>query len=205
VNAIPDPAAFARRLYRGNSFHPPRPILSALLRGFAGVCPACGQGALFKGYLKRRQQCPHCGEALHHGEPDGLSGLIAAVAALTAACALSLLLDAFVALPLMLQTAVCAAAGALAALGLLPKANGLSLALAWAVRLRGFDPEERVLARKREAASTENDQTTWTRNRAEPEQVELACHPPRKRGSRGIATSAQVARPGFICCIRRAS
>ncbi|HEY8065562.1 MAG TPA: DUF983 domain-containing protein [Methylosinus sp.] len=35
----------------------------ALLRGFLRKCPNCGSAALFDGYLKRVDVCPHCAES----------------------------------------------------------------------------------------------------------------------------------------------
>jgi uncharacterized protein (DUF983 family) len=42
---------------------PPWPVPSlgtALARGFAGRCPACGQGRLFNGFLTVATECDHC-------------------------------------------------------------------------------------------------------------------------------------------------
>jgi uncharacterized protein (DUF983 family) len=39
-----------------------RPIFNALLRGFVGKCPNCGQGKLFRAYLKQVDQCAVCHE-----------------------------------------------------------------------------------------------------------------------------------------------
>ena len=33
----------------------------AMLRGFRGVCPQCGEGKLLQGYLKPNERCSHCG------------------------------------------------------------------------------------------------------------------------------------------------
>jgi uncharacterized protein (DUF983 family) len=38
-----------------------RSVMSGLLRGFGGRCPDCGQGKLFRKYLKVDQYCPACG------------------------------------------------------------------------------------------------------------------------------------------------
>lgn len=35
-------------------------LLSAILRGVTGRCPRCGQGKLFRSYLKPVQECAHC-------------------------------------------------------------------------------------------------------------------------------------------------
>lgn len=39
---------------------PTPPLLVALARGARGLCPACGQGKLFAGYLRVTTECPHC-------------------------------------------------------------------------------------------------------------------------------------------------
>nr|AGU09944.1 Protein of unknown function DUF983 [uncultured organism] len=39
-----------------------RPIRPALLRGLAGLCPACGKARLFGRFLKPVAECPCCGQ-----------------------------------------------------------------------------------------------------------------------------------------------
>src|SRR5690606_2918036 len=48
----------------------PRSLQQALLRGAMLKCPACGVGGLFHRYLKVVDQCPQCGESLHHHRAD---------------------------------------------------------------------------------------------------------------------------------------
>jgi hypothetical protein len=50
--------------YEDTAARPPRNVMRAMLRGFAQRCPACGAGRLFHSYLKVRDGCPSCGEAL---------------------------------------------------------------------------------------------------------------------------------------------
>lgn len=38
--------------------HPP--MKTAILRGLKGLCPACGQGRIFNGFLKVVPKCAHC-------------------------------------------------------------------------------------------------------------------------------------------------
>lgn len=40
------------------ALYPPQSPLST---GLAGTCPRCGQGRLFKGFLKTRKSCSNCG------------------------------------------------------------------------------------------------------------------------------------------------
>ena len=46
------------------------PLLLALKRGLAGLCPVCGQAALFQGYLRVRSACPHCAAPLGRVRAD---------------------------------------------------------------------------------------------------------------------------------------
>ena len=41
-----------------------------MLRGLRGRCPHCGEGRLFRAFLKVADHCPACGEALHHQRAD---------------------------------------------------------------------------------------------------------------------------------------
>ena len=41
-----------------------------LLRGLAGRCPACGEGHLFRAYLKVEDHCEKCGEPFRHHRAD---------------------------------------------------------------------------------------------------------------------------------------
>ena len=41
-----------------------------MLRGLRGRCPNCGEGRMFRAFLKVADHCPACGEALHHQRAD---------------------------------------------------------------------------------------------------------------------------------------
>ena len=47
-----------------------RPLGPALRRGWRCRCPNCGEGRIFVSYLKIRDTCDVCGEALHHQRAD---------------------------------------------------------------------------------------------------------------------------------------
>ena len=40
----------------------PRDVAQAMWRGFRGRCPACGEGRLFRAFLKVNESCSECGE-----------------------------------------------------------------------------------------------------------------------------------------------
>jgi uncharacterized protein (DUF983 family) len=50
-------------------------ILTLLGRALKLVCPLCGQGKLFRGWLQMHRQCPHCG-VLFEREPGFFLGSI---------------------------------------------------------------------------------------------------------------------------------
>ena len=43
------------------AFRHPDPLGHTLLAGLRGRCPRCGQGRLFRRYLKLADHCDHCG------------------------------------------------------------------------------------------------------------------------------------------------
>lgn len=47
-----------------------RSLLTSLMRGLIGRCPNCGVGPMFTGFIKVREACPHCGQALFHHRAD---------------------------------------------------------------------------------------------------------------------------------------
>lgn len=51
----------------------------SLLCGFKSLCPACGNGNIFKSFLKVSDKCPSCGEELHHHQADDFPAYIVMV------------------------------------------------------------------------------------------------------------------------------
>ncbi|MEQ9520127.1 MAG: DUF983 domain-containing protein [Parvibaculum sp.] len=47
-----------------------RAVWQSIKRGLRFKCPACGEGQLFRKYLKVADTCNHCGEELHHHRAD---------------------------------------------------------------------------------------------------------------------------------------
>ncbi|MDP1670554.1 MAG: DUF983 domain-containing protein [Alphaproteobacteria bacterium] len=45
-------------------------FVNATLRGFAGRCPNCGTGKLFRAFLKPVDRCANCGEIFGHIRAD---------------------------------------------------------------------------------------------------------------------------------------
>ncbi len=115
-----------------------RPLKPALLRGWRGRCPNCGSGPLLRGYLKVRESCPVCGEALHHQRADDGPAYLTIL--IVGHLMAPLILWSFVHYrpdPLVLATVFSIGTVALS-LYLLPRLKGAMVGMQWAKRMHGF-------------------------------------------------------------------
>ena len=118
--------------------HAERPLTPALLRGFRRLCPNCGQGHMFSGYLKVNETCAVCREELHHHRADdGPAYLTILVVGHILAPALHVAFTKFRPDPLVLASIFTIGTVALS-LYLLPRLKGLVVSLQWAKRMHGF-------------------------------------------------------------------
>lgn len=123
-------------------FDTERPTGQAMLRGTLGRCPACGEGRLFRSFLKVFDHCPACDEALHHQRADdGPAYLTMLVVSHLVG---PLLLASYVLWrPSPLAMILGLGTGAVVlSLWLLPRIKGAMVGLQWAQRMHGFDAKE---------------------------------------------------------------
>jgi uncharacterized protein (DUF983 family) len=115
-----------------------RPLRPALLRGWRRRCPQCGAGPMLKGYLKVRDNCPVCGEDLHHHRADdGPAWLTILIVGHLMAPSIIFAFTTFRPDPIILATVFTIGCVALS-LYLLPRLKGLMVAFQWAKRMHGF-------------------------------------------------------------------
>ena len=115
-----------------------RPLKPALWRGLAMRCPNCGEGRLLRGYLKVRDHCPVCGEAMyHHRADDGPAYLTILIVGHVMAPLLLWVFMTFRPPPLALALGFSAGTVVLSLL-LLPRLKGAMVAIQWAKRMHGF-------------------------------------------------------------------
>jgi uncharacterized protein (DUF983 family) len=119
----------------------PRSVFNSILRGLSLRCPACGKGRLYRRYLKVADQCPSCGEALHHHRADDAPPYF--TIAIVGHVVVGLLLAVEIAYrpPLWLHAAIWLPLTVILALVLLPPIKGALVGLQWALLMHGFDPE----------------------------------------------------------------
>ncbi|MDR9428915.1 MAG: DUF983 domain-containing protein [Salibaculum sp.] len=115
-----------------------RPMKRAMWRGLRRRCPNCGEGVMFKGYLKVADQCPACLETLsHHRADDGPAYLTILVVGHLMAPLIHVAFTQFRPNPLVLATALTIGCVALS-LYLLPRMKGLVVNIQWSRRMHGF-------------------------------------------------------------------
>ena len=122
---------------------PPRNTVQAIWRGLIGRCPECGQGRMFRAYLKVSDRCPVCREELHHQRADDAPPYITMFIVGHIVVALLLAAEVFFAdVSLWLEALVFCLATAALSLLLLPRIKGALVALQWSLRMHGFGSGE---------------------------------------------------------------
>jgi uncharacterized protein (DUF983 family) len=117
---------------------PSRDWLGALLRGFRWRCPACGGAPLFGRYLKVRDACPACGEALHHHRADDAPAYFTILIVGHLVVGAILPVERAFAPPLWLHAALWIPLTLVLTLALLPCIKGSIVGLQWALYMHGF-------------------------------------------------------------------
>ena len=115
-----------------------RPMRPALLRGWRMRCPNCGAGQMLRSYLKVRDTCPVCAEALHHHRADdGPAYLTILIVGHLMAPLILYVFTAYRPDPLILASVFSVATVGLS-LFLLPRLKGVIVGIQWAKRMHGF-------------------------------------------------------------------
>ncbi len=116
-----------------------RPLRPALLLGWRQRCPACGEGAMMARYLEVGDQCPQCGEALHHHRADDGPAYLTIL--IVGKLVMAVYMTVFLAFqpPPVVMIALCSALAIGMSLFLLPRLKGALVAFQWSRRMHGFD------------------------------------------------------------------
>ena len=109
-----------------------------LLRGAMLKCPRCGEGKLFKSYLKREDRCPSCGESFEGLDADdGPAWLTIALVAHIVVPLLIILERGAQLMPYWEEAAILIVVTIVGVLLLLPVSKGFFIAALWLIRSRG--------------------------------------------------------------------
>ena len=124
---------------REEAVAPARDWGQALRRGLVSRCPACGEGRLFRAYLKPVERCAACGEDLSHQRSDDAPPYITiSVVGHVVLAALMIVEQSFENVPLWVHFSIWPALALGLSLWWLPAFKGATIGHQWALRMHGF-------------------------------------------------------------------
>jgi len=115
------------------------PLMTAIRRGLARRCPACGKGAVLTGYLTRVPVCASCGEDFSQISADDGPAWATLIVVGHVLAPLMVFLGRDERIPVWTAIAVLAAAMLAGVWWCLPRAKGLFIALIWRTGATGED------------------------------------------------------------------
>jgi uncharacterized protein (DUF983 family) len=118
----------------------PRDVVQAMWRGFRGRCPACGEGRLFRSFLKVNESCSECGEELHHHRADDFPAYLVIVIVGHIVVPLVLAVETHLAPAYWIHLALWLPLTLGLSLSLLQPVKGAVVALQWSLGMHGFEP-----------------------------------------------------------------
>lgn len=129
---------------RDNATRAKRDVWSAMFRGMRGRCPNCGEGKLFKAFLKVDDRCASCGQDFSHHRADDLPAYIVIVIVGHIVVPLALWIETNYSPAVALQLAIYLPATLIGSLVLLQPVKGAVVGLQWAFRMHGFDDDDAI-------------------------------------------------------------
>jgi len=131
--------ALVRRIWnQGAVDSDKRDIWVSMKRGFRGRCPRCGEGRLFRAFLKVDDVCPACGLDLTPQRADDLPAYLVIVIVGHVVVLTALWIETDYSPPVWLQLAVYLPFTSIASLILLQPVKGAVVGMQWALRMHGF-------------------------------------------------------------------
>ena len=118
---------------------PPAKASEPMMRGLRGRCPACGEGRMFRKFLKVADNCPKCGEELHHHRADDFPAYLDIVIVGHVLIPIVLAVETEYAPPILLSMTVWPLIALAATLGLLQPIKGGVVAMQWFLGMHGFE------------------------------------------------------------------
>ena len=118
-----------------------RDLWTAVKRGFRGRCPRCGQGKLFRAFLKVDDHCSVCGQDFTPHRADDLPAYLVIVIVGHIMVPLALMIETNYAPPVALQLSIYLPGTLILSLLLLQPIKGAVVGVQWALHMHGFDEE----------------------------------------------------------------
>ena len=116
-----------------------RDLWTAMKRGFRCRCPRCGEGKMFRAFLKTADNCSVCGLDFTPHRADDLPAYLVIVIVGHIVVPAALWIETNYAPAVWLQLTVYLSFTLVASLALLQPVKGAVVGLQWALRMHGFD------------------------------------------------------------------
>lgn len=118
---------------------PPKGAGEAMWRGFRGKCPACGEGKMFRKFLKVNDNCPSCGEELYHHRADDFPAYLVIVIVGHILVPIVLAVETDIAPPMWVGMTLWPLVALAMTLSLLQPTKGAVVAIQWFIGMHGFE------------------------------------------------------------------
>jgi uncharacterized protein (DUF983 family) len=119
-------------------------IRQAMVRGFLGRCPKCGEGKMFRAFLKVADNCPACGEPLYHQRADDFPAYIVIVLVGHIVVPLVLHVETTYSPAYWVHAALWVPLTIALSVGLLQPVKGAVVALQWFAGMHGFEEAKKL-------------------------------------------------------------
>ena len=116
-----------------------RDVFAAMKRGFRGRCPRCGEGKLFRAFLKTADNCSVCGLDFSPHRADDLPAYLVIVVVGHIVVPVALWIETNYSPAVWLQLAIYLPVTFVMSLALLQPVKGAVVGAQWALRMHGFD------------------------------------------------------------------
>jgi uncharacterized protein (DUF983 family) len=118
-----------------------RDVWTAMKRGFRGRCPRCGEGKLFRAFLKVDNNCSVCNLDFTPHRADDLPAYLVIVIVGHLLVPVILWIETDYSPPVWLQLSIYLPFTVIASLLLLQPVKGAVVGMQWALRMHGFDEQ----------------------------------------------------------------
>jgi uncharacterized protein (DUF983 family) len=116
-----------------------RDLWTAFKRGLRGRCPRCGEGKLFRAFLKVDDHCAVCALDFTPHRADDLPAYLVIIIVGHVVVPLALMIETNYSPPVAWQLAIYLPVTLVASLLLLQPVKGAVVGVQWALRMHGFD------------------------------------------------------------------
>ncbi|MAN62704.1 MAG: hypothetical protein CMI60_12250 [Parvibaculum sp.] len=120
----------------------PRSVWRSIRRGAAFKCPSCGEGQIFRKYLKITDNCSQCGEELHHHRADDAPPYFTIFIVGHMVVPAMLWIEMSYRPDVWVHAAIWGPLTLALTLTILPITKGTVVGMQWAVRMHGFGGQE---------------------------------------------------------------